>query len=133
MPGGTIKVIFLPAHSSNKLNPLSSIIEQNGGISSKKPKSFVKGLSDIRPVYPSETYITDKFGATQTRNATVLRCLYSLHVALCYFRHFGVSINTSIQSIISVKFLKHQKRSGDVAKTVSRLGIKCLEVVCYCS
>ena len=45
--GGTIKVIFYPADSSNKLKPLSTIIEQNGGI---KPESFVKALSDIRPV-----------------------------------------------------------------------------------
>ena len=50
LPGGTIKVIFYPAHSLNKLNPLSTIIDQNGGISSKKPESFVKALSDIRPV-----------------------------------------------------------------------------------
>ena len=50
LPGGTLKVISLPAHSSNKLDALSAIIEQNGGISSKKLESFVKALSDIRPV-----------------------------------------------------------------------------------
>ena len=50
LPGGTIKVIFLPAHSSTKLNHLSVIIEQNDGISSKNPDSFVRALSDIRPV-----------------------------------------------------------------------------------
>ena len=50
IPGDKIKVIFLPAHSSNKLNTLSAIIEQNGGVSSEKPESFAKALSDIRPV-----------------------------------------------------------------------------------
>ena len=44
LPGGTIKVTYLPAHLSNKLNPLCAIIEQNGGISSKKPESFAKAL-----------------------------------------------------------------------------------------
>ena len=50
LPGDTIKVIFLPAHSSNKLNALCAIIEQNGDVSSEKSESFVKALSDIRPV-----------------------------------------------------------------------------------
>ena len=50
--------------------------------------------------------------------------MYSLHVALCNSRLFVVSINTSVQSIIPIKFLKYQKLSADVARTVSRLRIK---------
>ena len=50
--------------------------------------------------------------------------MYSLHIALCNSRFSGVSINTSVQSIIPIKLLKHRKRSVDVARTVSRLGIK---------
>ena len=43
---------------------------------------------------------------------------------LCNSKLLGVSINTSLQSIIPIKFLKHQKRSGDGARTVLRSGIK---------
>ena len=55
----------------------------------------------------------------QTKNLSVLWCLYSDQVALCSSIFFGVSINISEHSIISIKYMKCPYIFGVVASIVS--------------
>ena len=59
----------------------------------KKTDFRVISLSLILPVYAFDTNVITEFGATQTKNVSVLWCLYSDQVALSSSNFFGVSIN----------------------------------------
>ena len=66
----------------------------------KEIKSFVChyiaiffSISLILPVYAFGTSVITEFGATQTKNFSVLWCLYSDQVVPCSSKLFGVSIN----------------------------------------
>ena len=93
MPGGTVKCRHRAAHSSKRLNPLSAIILLYLGSISKKPDYRVILLSLILLVYPFDTNVIAVVGATQTKNLSVLWCLYSDQIA-----------NISKQSVIPIKF-----------------------------
>ena len=124
LPKGTVKCRHQAAHSSKRLNLLSAIILQYLGNISKKTDFRVIFLSLILPVYAFYTNVVAEFGATQTKNMSVLWCLYSDQVALCSSKFFGVSINISEQSIIPIKFSKCLYLFGVVASIVSISGIK---------
>ena len=120
----TVKCRHRAAHSSKRLNPLSAIILLYPGSISKKPDFRVISLSLILPLYAFDTNVIAEFGATQTKNLSVLWCLYSEEVALCSSKFFGVSINISEQSIIPIKFSKCLYLFGVAANIVSISGIK---------
>ena len=124
LSGGTVKCRHRAAHSSKRLNPLSTIILLYLGSISKKPDFRVIFLSLMVPVYAFDTNVTAEFGATQTKNLSVLWCLYSDQFALCSSKFFGVSINISQQSIIQTKFSKCLYLFGVAASIVSISGIK---------
>ena len=62
---------------------------------SKKTDFRVISLSLILPVYAFDTNVIAEFGVTQTKNMSILWCLYSDQVALCSSKFFGVFINIS--------------------------------------
>ena len=124
LPGATVKCRHRAVHSSKILNPLSAIILLYLSNISKKTHFRVISLSLILPVYAFDKNVIAEFGATQTKNLSVLWCLYSDQVALCSSKCFGVSVNISEQSIIPIKFSKCIYLFGVVTSIVSISGIK---------
>ena len=70
--GDTMKCMQRVAQSSTILKPLSAIILLHLGIISKNPDFNVIALSLILPVYAFEIKVIAEFGATQTKNFSVL-------------------------------------------------------------
>ena len=103
---------------------MSDIILLYLGNTSKKTDFRINSLSLILPVYAFDTNIIAEFGATPTKNLSVLCYLYSDQVALCNSKFSGVSINISEQSIIPSKFSKCLHLFGVVGSIVSISGIK---------
>ena len=75
-------------------------------------------------MYAFDTNVIAEFGVTQTKNMSILWCLYSDQVALCSSKFFGVFINISEQSIVPIKFSKCLYLFGVVAIIVSISGKK---------
>ena len=75
-------------------------------------------------MYAFDANVITEFGAVQTKNLSVLWCLYSDQVALCGSKFFGVSTNSSEQPIIPIKFSKCLYLFGVVTSIVSMSGIK---------
>ena len=109
------------------VNPLSAIIEIPG-LSSRavrKPLTRVSSTSDIDPTYTCDMKQIDPFGVQATKNFTVLWCLYSLHVDDCICKSEGVSMKTSLPSIIAYVVGNFALNAdGSVPRTWSTAGIQ---------
>ena len=96
---------FIPSSFKISLivKPCSAIIEIPGLSSSlvRKPLLRVSSITDFDPTQTGEMQHIPPFGVHTTRNLTVSCCLYWLHVDECMKRPDGISMKTSLPSIMA--------------------------------
>ena len=85
------------------VNPLSAMMDMLGLSFNvvRNPLARVSSMSEMDRMYTSEMKQIAPFGVHATKNFTVLWCLYWLHVDDCICKCDGVSMNTSLPSMIA--------------------------------
>lgn len=101
--GGMFSSMFSSWSMSFIVKPLYAIIDIPGlSVSvSRKPHVRVSSTSDVDPTYTCDMQHTAPLGVQATKNLAVLWCLYSLYVDDCMWRSDGLSIKTSLPSMIA--------------------------------
>lgn len=125
--GGMLSSMLSLESKSLTVNPLSAIMEMPGLYSnfSKNPLNLVNSTSDTDPTKTGDIKQIAPLGLQATRNLTVLWCLYYDHVDDCMNKSDGVSMNTSLPSIIAKVVGNFSLNAeGSVAQTWSTLGIQ---------
>ena len=127
---------FIPSsvHISLNRKPRSAIIEIPGLSSSlvRKLLLCVSSMSDIDPTQTGEMQHIPPFGVHAIRNLTVLCCLFWPHVDYCIKISDGVSMKTSISSIIACVANFSLKAVGNVAFICSTDGIQSISIKTQC-
>ena len=119
---GILRTAHRVANYSSIKNRLSTRIQSPNVTLSKKPELSVISLSEALPPQPADKKLTVPDGVMPTKYLIVCLDLKLENVCALAFKLNGLSIKTSVQSIMHTQFLKFLKDDGRFLRNASLSG-----------